>query len=351
MNMNCSRIENRETSIELLRLICMFLIVLGHFVGNGLSQIDFYEKYQTISMTILSFCIVGVNCFILISGFFQIKSPISALNIYFISAFYSVLLYLLYAYFINDFNFIKLIKSFFSISKGGLWFIGCYVQFSLLSPLINLALYKSNTKMLILYCILLSIINLYLGYFMQGGVNPRGFNVMHFIFIYVLGYTLAKIDFKIKSIHLLCIYIICSLILSTLAITVYNFSPDLYQTYIFAYNNPLIIISSLSFFLFFIKHPIKKIVKINYLAIGSFAIYLIQGNIYIKKYIYQYVGNLSINNEFVLFLYLILLACVIVILCALFDILIRDKIFTFLKIDSFIRKLNNLYRDEFYKLK
>lgn len=345
MNMNYLRIEGRKTSIELFRLICMFLIVLGHLVGNGLSPLDFYDNNQTASMTILSFCVVGVNCFILISGYFQIKSPINVLNLYFISAFYSVLLYLLNAYIIDDFNIIKLIKSFFSLSKGGLWFIGCYAVFSLLSPIINSALYKANIKILTMYCILLSIVNLYFGYFMQGNVNPNGFNVMHFIYIYVLGYTLSQIEFKIKSIHLLYIYIICSLVLSAFAITIYNLSPNLYHKYVFAYNNPLIILSSLSLFLFFIKHPVKKISRINHLAIGSLAVYLIQGNIYMKKYIYQYVGSLSINNDLLLFLYLFLLAIIIVFLCALFDILIRDKIFAFFKVDFLIQKINKCYKN------
>lgn len=344
--MNHLRIKERNTSIELFRLICMFLIVLGHLVGNGLSQFDFYYKYQITSMTILSFCIVGVNCFILISGYFQIKSPISILNIYFISTFYSVLLYLLNAYFIGDFETMKLIKSLFSISKGGLWFILCYSEFLLLSPIINSALHKSNNKILILYCIVLSILNLYFGYFMQGNINPNGFNVMHFIYMYTIGYTLAHFKLNIKPIYLLNLYIVCSIILSGFAITIYNFKPSLYHKYIFVYNNPLIILSSVSLFLFFIKLPMKNISKINYLAIGSLAIYLIQGNIYIKKYIYEYVSSLYINNEFVLFLYLFVLSIIIVFLCALFDILIRDKIFSCLKIDSLIKKAHKVYKDK-----
>lgn len=345
--MNYLRIKERKTSIELFRLICMFLIVLGHLIGNGLSQFDFYYNYQISSMTILSFCIVGVNCFILISGYFQIKSPISILNIYFISTFYSTLLYLLNAYFINDFETTKFLKSLFSISKGGLWFILCYAEFSLLSPIINSALHKSNNKMLILYCILLSIINLYFGYFMQGNINPNGFNIMHFIYIYIIGYTLAHFKLNIKPIYLLYLYIACSIILSSFAITIYNFNSNLYYKYIFAYNNPLIILSSVSLFLFFIKLPMKNISKINYLAIGSLAVYLIQGNIYIKKYIYKYVCSLSINNEFLLFLYLFALAIIIVFLCALFDILIREKVFSCLKIDSLIKKTHKIYSDKF----
>ena len=86
----------RNSTIELLLIVCMFLIVLGHLVGNGLNRDGFHDVLIIPSMFILSASVIAVNCFVLISGFYLIKNSInSALKIFFEALFYSLTLYCL----------------------------------------------------------------------------------------------------------------------------------------------------------------------------------------------------------------------------------------------------------------
>lgn len=73
------RICNRNSSIELLRIISMILIVFHHFAFHG------GFKWQTNSVTISHFWYnfiygggkIGVNIFVLISGYFLIDRKTS----------------------------------------------------------------------------------------------------------------------------------------------------------------------------------------------------------------------------------------------------------------------------------
>lgn len=76
------RIQNRNSSIELLRIISMILIVFHHFAFHG------GFKWQTNSVTISHFWYnfiygggkIGVNIFVLISGYFLIDRKTSVFS-------------------------------------------------------------------------------------------------------------------------------------------------------------------------------------------------------------------------------------------------------------------------------
>lgn len=94
----------RNSSIELLRLLLMFLIVLGHCIihGLGLYGISPYshgtinhipDSQILFAMIIYCFCTYAVNCFILISGYFGINlSKKKFLSLLFALIFYSIFL-------------------------------------------------------------------------------------------------------------------------------------------------------------------------------------------------------------------------------------------------------------------
>jgi len=66
----------RDSNFELLRIVLILMIICLHYMVHGgalnsLSQSDF-NFY--IAYAFESFCIVAVDCFILITGFFQINN-------------------------------------------------------------------------------------------------------------------------------------------------------------------------------------------------------------------------------------------------------------------------------------
>ena len=145
MNMNCKHTE-RNVSLDLLRVLCMFLIVLGHalFHGKVLDALPANSaNYFIISIlrTVLS---VHVNCFVLISGYFlcmrefQLKR---AILIWGQAFFWSIGLYIV-LYFCGavDLDLKSLIKACFPITQQRYWFITTYVLMYSLVPLLNAAI-------------------------------------------------------------------------------------------------------------------------------------------------------------------------------------------------------------------
>lgn len=101
-------IKQRESNIELLRLVVMAFIVLHHFIFHGLGQYRYLAFGETpllsssqISYALVadSFLISAVNVFILISGYFSIKFKASGfVKLFGIVSFFSVIGFCYYLY-------------------------------------------------------------------------------------------------------------------------------------------------------------------------------------------------------------------------------------------------------------
>ena len=86
--------QERQSQIELLRIIVMILIIITHLVVWGGFKTDNISQSQIISSTLLNDVIRWhVNVFIIITGFFGIKSGWSSIKIIIISIFYTWILY------------------------------------------------------------------------------------------------------------------------------------------------------------------------------------------------------------------------------------------------------------------
>ena len=62
----------RYTKFELLRIVCMLFVIMEHLVPHINDMQNIYGGYYTGNI-IRSFCIIAVNCFVLLSGYFGIK--------------------------------------------------------------------------------------------------------------------------------------------------------------------------------------------------------------------------------------------------------------------------------------
>ena len=149
----------------------MFLIVLLHFITRTV----FPEIGQTgYTWDIHSICILplwaisylAVNSFILISGFYGIRFKWkSLLSLYLTCGFCGFIGYLIYLLNGGTIGGGILWYTFFPFSHGKWWFINCYVGLYCLSPLLNNAFTNLSHKQFKQVLILLTILNIYLGYF------------------------------------------------------------------------------------------------------------------------------------------------------------------------------------------
>ncbi|MFR9640916.1 MAG: acyltransferase family protein, partial [Rikenellaceae bacterium] len=184
--------KTRESNLELLRLICMAFVVAGHLIIHGI-HIDKYSVNEVLSgniayILIYSIFIIAVNCFVLISGYFSIKPSISGVTRLGLSvAFYGAAIYALFG-FLGEatFDFKSIAKLFFPFSKSQYWFISAYFQLYLISPLLNKATESFGKHEFKIFIMLFSVITFYLGYLHGGGINPNGYNVVNFMYLYVI---------------------------------------------------------------------------------------------------------------------------------------------------------------------
>lgn len=303
----------RESNIELLRIISMLMIILFHYIFNS--------NFTFIDLTTNNLLIetgwflgeLGVNLFILITGYYLSKSK---------STFKKIVLIICEVFFYNMINVIiglnvGAIESFndisyiFPIMTEKYWFITAYLLIYILSPYFNklILLFNKNEyqKFLMIVLGLWCIIPTIFGFFYNTSEILFFYNrfiwlsIMYFIGGYIRLYSIKCLNTKKNSL-IISIIIFILMILSIVFIFKYD---DYFIrigttkiSYFWTPNNFLMLILSISFFMFFTKLRIKNNNVINKMASTTLGIYLLHDGI-IKKYVWKnwFKSNMYIYNS------------------------------------------------------
>jgi len=183
----------------------------------------------------------------------------------------------------------------------------------LFSPIIEKSLENISLNRFTSYIINLSILNLFFGFFL-GHLNNNGYNAFNFIYLYYIARYIKVIEPKIiiSNIKLLIISLISTIMIGIfyLIINYLNIKLPNALRY-FAYNNPLVIITSISIFIIFTRLNIKSFLVRN-IAKYSLFVYILCSNqctSFIREYGYKiFVSDLSFPyNIFSLIIYAIIL--------------------------------------------
>lgn len=329
----------RHTNIELLRLVLMFLIVTEHVFGHGGGIINYIIGRST-DMAELSFincaiyapCIMSVDCFILISGYFGIKFNIKKLVNFWIQACSTALILISFSLLWMRPNVVLIIKSFMPILSNYWWFLSTYVFLFILSPMINGFIENLSQRQFKTIIIILAIFNC-VGGLIWGTFNTNsGYSIVNFIFIYLIGrYIRIYVGNIDNHRHLIGLALLILNLAFISLIYLFQKNGASINIRILAYNNPFVIILAILFFLFFKSLKIKtNIQSISKCALG---IYLFHDNEIIRPLLTNWVisGN-YIWNIFV---------TLCVFSASLLAELVRLKLFKYLNIDFLItHKLN-----------
>ncbi|HSD06485.1 acyltransferase [Flavobacterium sp.] len=342
--------SQRDSNIELLRVISMVMIVFYHFMAR-LSELNSPEKTQTIVNSLIPVVHIGVICFVLISGYWGIKFSIKGfLRLFLYCSFYSIAIYTISAIINPDLfslkNFIK------SIIPYQWWFIPVYLCLYLLSPLINIPLKTESAKTKLFFIIILLVISFVVGHFvpsLSDGKNP-----LNFVLIYYLG-NFLRTEVKLPSWNvkkLFYLYLICNVLLFVAIFFSTLYIPKIAHIIIqffYPYNSAGIMINSILFFLIFTKLKFNSRV-INWLSSSSLAVYLLHENNYIIPYLSSCIDQLqnSTTNSVVFISILFVFAIIIFIVAVLIDKVISplfDILFNFVINSKLFAKLNNKVQD------
>ncbi len=267
----------RESQFELLRIIAMAMIIMVHFNGVAvekflpLSNCEFSQVWG--AELLESVAIIGVNLFVLISGYFGIRITAKGMLKYVgWCLWYSVLLYLIVcAYYPQLFLPQYTQYAVNGISHSSQWFVTSYFYLMALSPIINGVLQRTTFREHLWIVLALIVINCVGGWWFEMVFNETGYTVYHMIFIYCLGYVLRECLDRKKQFPWLPVAIV-TFVCSVAGVMLMMQHMKYFK--VIAYNNPVIVLESLAFFVIFTTFKFKNRF-VNWVASTSFAVYLI----------------------------------------------------------------------------
>lgn len=267
----------RQSNMELLRIVAMYMIVVYHTVYYVFYN---YRGESPIFASLMTILHIGVPLFVLISGYFGIKPSIKGfLKLYLILLFYNLSLYAVrLVYGDVDFSYSEFVKLCLPFSIGGRWwFFKVYLMLYLFSPILNFVRDKTGGGKLL---IISGFITFYWGWFAQHPSLFDGKNVVNFIFLYMLGHWLRKkiVERQENNNKGRLQYIIAYFVVAVSIGLALYFSSEVMQEHIkrlcYGYNSPILILMSVLFFLIFTTFDFKS-KAINWIAGSVFAVYCI----------------------------------------------------------------------------
>ena len=299
----------------------MFFIVIHHGIVHGLG-VDglsswggqlFVNPHDMLPISLLNACLIfSVNAFVLITGYFSLSFKLDKI----VKLLFPLLLYtLIFAtipYLIKG-EFFQAVKSLFILSQGPYWFILDYLFLMILTPLINEGYLKLDKQKSFILIGLLLIINCYFGFFWGDKVNDNGYTLMQFVLMYVIGRHIRAHGFELKKHWAALLFLGTSLINGALFYASFYLDYGSIAWRLTYYNNPLVILSAIAFFLIFLKIRIHSR-AINYLSASVLAIYLIQNTPLVSSYYYRAVSNFHIEHSNI-WLSLALITVMAVVIC------------------------------------
>ncbi len=271
----------RQSNMELLRIVSMLMVLAVHIDGASLGLPELMGEINDITardwwrLSVESLTIIGVNCFVLISGYFGINARMkNFLKLTATCLFYSLGIYIAAVASGNlPFSWEQFGSSFLVYTHTDLWFIPAYLLLFIISPILNIAAEKMPKKQFTACLVTFVLFNLYAGWFWGGKFNPSGYTAMHLFMLYLIGRYIRMYVPQLSRKTTILLYT---------AFTLSILLQSLYSTtlWTFAYNSPLVLGASVSFFLFFRTLSFNS-KAVNTLACSALSVYLIHKHPYV----------------------------------------------------------------------
>lgn len=278
--------KNRDSNIELLRIVAMFLVLLVHadfysFDSPSIEDLD-HNTFNSVGRIFLqSLSIACVDIFVMISGWFGIKPSLKG----FLSFIFQCLYFLVGVYVvcaivgISTFSVRGLLENLLFVKDLDYWFIKSFIILYLFAPMLNAFVNTCSKKQLLVTLIAFYAFQSLYGWlypsatFFEAGYSPVSFMGLYLLARYIRLYP-TKVSSLKPSTDAVIILGLC--ILQTIAVVgcIELRIPVVNQLVNYGgYINPLTILTSAYFVLCFSKITIQS-KAINWVAGSSFAVYL-----------------------------------------------------------------------------
>lgn len=323
----------RNSSIELLRIIAMLFIVMSHSSVHGhFQEQQFMPLYNRILLNWLSLGSIGVDIFILITGYFLCQKERtfkSAMSLHAQVLFYSVTLFVISNMFSCNISIKSIFMAFFPTLFNTYWFFTGYIILLIFSPYINIFISNITKeqffKCLLIMMVLWVIIPTFTNCKMYGDVIPQFF-MLYMIGSYIRIYpenilTNKKIAKSICLISFFLLYL-SSIILNLLC----DYYPKLLIQAANLYDRTSLLAVGCAIGLFCVSLNVNNFYSkfINKIAGFTFGVYLIHDNPFIRNLLWNtFFRNNLYSDSPMLVLHLVVSVIIVYISCILIDIVYK----------------------------
>ena len=358
---------SRSSNFELMRIVCMLLIILSHYACHGVMDVN--SNYLASNVPILNrlLCVnlaqwggAAVGCFFMLSGYFLIekeRGKIIKIIVQAISyALLTTLVYLILYCFCDiqvfpkkDFLFWLYTIVLLPVSGSGWWFITAYILMILITPYVNPFLQRLSKKryivLLILFWLLWGVLGLIASKFGKCNVN----NIHKALLFYATGAYIKRFHSESQSKN--CLKIIFALIISGIIYTVIRFFADSFDTntlykVIFVgfgkiFTTTVIVpVNAILIFIFFKNLRLPESKKINMIASSTFGIYLFHDSQFIRPVLWNQIIDVNSNLYPTAYFIILCIPIAICVFCLCFGI---DSIMRKFAFPYFENILNSLF--------
>ena len=336
----------RKSNIELLRIVSMLLVLFLHANYPSLGSVTVSDIQ---SAPLPSFgralaeqlCIIAVNVFVFISGWFGIKPSVKG----FCSLMFQVLFY---HTLISGIAFccglsVSLSTLLMPVRFGiPYWFVVSYLVMYIMTPVLNTFIEKASSKSLFAVVLLFYMMQTSTGFCAHFGGFHAGYSAISFIGLYLLARFIRLYSHKIillSGLYNISLYIL----FSTIPVLLYFITKKDFDS--ISYASPFVIAATVFFFLSFNRLNFSSRL-VNYMACSVFSVYLVHVHPFIwdfyretMKKALEYLGA----GEYLLFV--VIASILFTILCVLID-KVRLRVWNYVSrkiLPTFVERFESLF--------
>lgn len=351
--------EKRSNSMDVLRVIAMFLIVCVHsYSMSGLmDSLEAGTRNFVLGNLAYTPGLVATNCFVLVSGYYHCTSgfKLRRIGVMWLEVFvYSVGVFVFACLRDPDwFSLEALASALLPVSSKRYWFVTAYVLLQLLAPFLNMAIRAMDRRAHLLCCLTLTAIfcvwgNLSYSVFRNDMTElAYGYSVYWFCVLYILAAYFRKyVPNRIKGQKWMLWGYVLLVVLTALSRVLFYQLPDMLLTHflpndVFSLRYSVLLLpASLCIFQFFrgggTSGKIEKLASAVYPLI--FAVYLLHCNDYMNSHLWSLLGVDRCGESPWMVVYALGCSALIFVCCCAIE-WVRRRIFTVLRIDSAFARL------------
>lgn len=303
----------RNANLDLLRIISTLLIILLHsIVHSGVLE---QEELSSVPIQLwirFTYMLtqVCVNCYVLISGYFLVKSKfrLQKLVVLWLEVvFYSFsikLIFMITGYI--PFSSVSLLSCLLPVVTGRYWFITIYFGLYLLFPFLNILISAMNKRQhttlnIVLFILLSVLVSIYPGF--SGMNSGNGWGLAWFVVLYFAA-AWVRLYYEPRKTYYIWIWIGLSAIVAVLYVLVgsrFNLAKSIIGN-MYRYDSVLSYLCSISLLLTFISIKVKALWInrfITFIAPTTLGVYLIHDHPDLSSWMWnvlnvpQYMNGLS----------------------------------------------------------